>query len=100
MDHREVEAEMEKRGIPFISIPPTESDEALNMAKIATQQDLNMMVCSTPGCDHKDHGQMYLHGRCHPESPTWTYYDSNDCCLVVICAECRTVIVRAKVAER
>jgi len=40
--------------------------------------------CEDCGCTE---GPMYLHGRCHPKSPTWTSIHP-DQTLVVECAEC------------
>ena len=42
-------------------------------------------------CDKE--GVMYMHGRCHPESPTWAIFHP-DGLLTIVCAECDKVIVR------
>jgi len=60
-----------------------------------TREKLDGMVCHEPGCDCEA-GTMYLHARCHPESPTWTKYEKG--LLIVECAECREQVASIEVA--
>lgn len=60
------------------------------------RSDLDQMRCSNPGCT-EDHGPLYFHSRCHPESPTWTHYENG--VLTIECAECRTTITTVQVAD-
>lgn len=59
------------------------------------RKDLDRMRCANPDCK-EDHGPLYFHGRCHPESPTWTRYENG--VLTIECAECRDVITTVVVA--
>jgi hypothetical protein len=58
-----------------------------------TKSELDMLAaqgCRDPRCDHRDHsGEIFIHPRCHPASPTWTSYDAQRGTLKLICAKCR-----------
>ncbi len=58
--------------------------------------DLKDMACSE--CDSKSN-IVYMHGRCHIGSPTWTYIDLEQNVAVVECADCNEEIIRLKLAE-
>lgn len=46
-----------------------------------------------PRCEEcGDDGSLYLHGRCHPEAPTWSILTGD--VLTIECAQCKKVIVR------
>lgn len=59
--------------------------------------DLDSMQCSNPGCT-EDHGELYIHSRCHPESPTWARYEKG--ALTIVCAECGQNIMAIGVEQR
>lgn len=46
-------------------------------------------------CD-EEHDEIYVHGRCHPESPTWAILTDHD--ISIICAECDAPIVKLELA--
>ena len=52
--------------------------------------------CDDCGCS----GQLYLHSRCHPESPTWAVLDQETSELELICAECETPLAKFKVLRQ
>lgn len=60
-----------------------------------TRAELDSASCSDPGCECSD--VLYFHGKCHPESATFTYYSNG--MLVVECATCETMIAEISVAE-
>lgn len=60
-----------------------------------TRTELDRMQCMTPDCD-EPHGALYFHGRCHPESPTWAWYENG--VVTVECAKCEAVIAAVTVA--
>lgn len=63
-----------------------------------TRKQLNQMNhCGNPDCQNEGHNQIYFHGRCHPRSPTWSYYDLSRGIIVVQCSVCRTMIVEVSV---
>lgn len=66
------------------------------MDDLLTQEQLDNMQCAIPGCS-KDHGPLYLHGRCHIEAPTEVVYFNGE--LMIACAECQSPIARIAVAE-
>jgi hypothetical protein len=51
--------------------------------------------CSTPGCNCT--GPLYMHGKCHPSSPTWAILHQD--VVTIVCAECDNVVVYFKVAK-
>jgi hypothetical protein len=55
--------------------------------------------CDAPGCT-EDHDTLYLHGRCHPDSPTWTKIVrlARGSVAVVECAECNRTITQLLLA--
>lgn len=64
------------------------------MTQVVTREEFDQMKCA--GCDNHDHDdEIYLHARCHPQSPTWTFYQ--DGTMTVECAECRKPIVRVEI---
>ena len=54
---------------------------------------LERMRCAS--CDGE--GPLYFGGRCHPSSPTWSFYENG--IVRVICATCRRTIADIAVAE-
>jgi hypothetical protein len=65
---------------------------------ILTKELLDNMVCSNPDCNHTAHdSEMYLHSKCHPESPAWCIYYGG--VITVICAECENIIADILVAS-
>jgi hypothetical protein len=51
------------------------------------KKHLDDMSCNSPGCDHKAHKDgLYLHGRRHPDSGTFIFY--NDECAAISCTRC------------
>lgn len=63
------------------------------------REDLDRAQCGDPGCDHTSHDEpLFFHGRCHIESPTWTYYHNGY--IKVICAVCRQLIAHVAVASK
>lgn len=68
-----------------------------------TRIDLDLMAahgCETPGCSHETHSRIYFHGRCHPDEPTWAFYDASTGEVTVECAVCRKAIATIVVKER
>ena len=63
-----------------------------------TVKELSQAKCASPNCTHDD-CTIYLHGRCHIDSPTWTYYDKKSEFVVVECATCRKKIAQIKVSQ-
>lgn len=41
---------------------------------LLTRETLDQERCAVPGCDHRDHGALYLHGKCHPKAATTVHY--------------------------
>ena len=52
----------------------------------------NTLRCGECG----DEVSLYLHGRCHPSSPTWAVLSGD--VLTIECAQCKKVVVRLKIA--
>jgi hypothetical protein len=74
------------------------ASEAAREARQAGAVDratLDRTRCSDPDCT-EDHGRLYLHSNCHPDSATWAVYE--DGLLRVECAECEREIVTVRVA--
>jgi len=53
------------------------------------------LKCSRPGCNCT--GPLYIHGRCHPDAPTWAIVDHG--VLTIECAECKKLITKFKLAK-
>lgn len=54
------------------------------------------MAENTHRCEEcGDDGSLYLHGRCHPGSPTWVVLTGD--VLTIECARCKKVVVRLRV---
>lgn len=64
-----------------------------------TKKELGKMGCQDPSCKNKECNEVYFHGRCHPFSPTWTFYDKEKEQLIVECAVCREVVARFDLKE-
>lgn len=56
-------------------------------------------TCRTEGDKKHSHNTqaLWLHGRCHPESPTWAFY--KDGVVTVTCARCKLLVAEIQVAE-
>ena len=68
--------------------------------KTLTRSELNKTGCGNPECGH-DHSDdiLVLHAICHPDTPTWVFYEKVSGNLIVKCAECDNVVARLKIAE-
>jgi hypothetical protein len=62
--------------------------------------DLARAGCDEPDCPHTDHSALYLHGRCHPKSRTWTVFERHTGRLRVECGTGRQLIAYIAVAQR
>ena len=62
------------------------------------REQLDHMRCGRPGCTHENHGgdAVYLHGRCHMDSPSWVKYE--DGVVTVSCSKCKRPIAEIAVA--
>jgi phage FluMu protein Com len=56
-----------------------------------TKEDLDRAGCSNPLCDHADHSELNLHGKCHPHQSQHVEYQGS--MLRVSCRKCRRLIV-------
>lgn len=67
----------------------------------ATREDFDRLaVQGCDACDGNDadcdHSELFLHPRCHIDSPTWTSY--KDGVLTIRCVKCDGEVARVKVA--
>jgi len=56
--------------------------------------------CQSPGCTHKDHGTLFLHGRCHLKADVEVSYTKDSGEILVACAVCQKEIARIAVARQ
>lgn len=68
----------------------------MNPMKASDLDRIASRGCQAKDCDHGG-PRMYMHSRCHPDFPTWTFYHEGK--LTVECAVCRQPIVTAEVAK-
>ena len=67
--------------------------------KPLSTHDLDGMQCSTPGCDCGAHdGEMWIHAKCHPDSPTYACYHSATGNLDITCAKCNQLVASIAVS--
>jgi len=62
------------------------------------RHQLELMRCDDPDCKI-EHQRVYLHSRCHADTPAWVYYDRPTGNIVAECALCGEQIVEIRVAE-
>jgi len=73
----------------------------MNRADLDSMLKLGCGFCGrspAPAAEPHEHEVLALHARCHPRSPTWTFY-AGDGILVVRCAKCDRMIAAILVAE-
>lgn len=63
---------------------------------VLTRKDLDNKVCAASGCTDD---VLYFHGRCHPNSRTWAFYDKSIGVLTIECATCKRVIAKLEIAS-
>jgi hypothetical protein len=68
------------------------------MAAGLTKTALDRMQCGQPGC-REPHDALYLHGRCHPDSPTWARYENGSVTVECAAANCGKIIAVIAVAR-
>lgn len=56
------------------------------------------MKCQCENCGGET-DKLYLHSRCHIESPTWAILDQKNQEVEIICSECKAPIVKFKVLQ-
>ena len=61
-------------------------------------EEMDRMTCTVPGCDCG--GSLYIHSRCHPDTPTWARYSQGSAVLELLCARCAKVISRVAISVR
>jgi hypothetical protein len=66
---------------------------------IIGKKELDESGCSAPDCDHTDDDIIFLHPRCHPDSPTQVFYDKRIGLVCVACLECGSPVVAIRPAE-
>ncbi len=67
------------------------------MKKKLYKEDLDILPCNNPECDHTSHDQtMFFHSVCHPDDPLWVSYE--DGCLDITCSVCGKRIALVAVA--
>jgi len=49
--------------------------------------------CSTPGCTHTDHKEIFVHQRCHPRASLDARYEKGSGVLNLICSECKLPVL-------
>ena len=63
------------------------------------REDLEQFRCDVPDCDESAHtDEIYLHPRCHMESPTWVHYRAD--VLTIECAKCGRIVATVVIASR
>jgi hypothetical protein len=60
-----------------------------------TRRDIGSPPCSTPGCDHKDHDQRFIHARCHIYAPVKCTLEGD--VLYVRCSLCENLVAPFRV---
>lgn len=63
-----------------------------------TQAELIQAQCAVPGCDHGQHNEYFLHGRCHPHAALSVCYVLSRGVMVVRCDRCAALIAEILVA--
>ena len=68
------------------------------MPKALTCTELDSLSCTNPDCDHKNHGNFYLHAACHDRGLE-VHYEIGSGVLVVSCAVCSKMVTEIAVAK-
>ena len=70
-----------------------------NTPKDYHREDFERMKCECGG-DDCNNRTIVLGGKCHPKAPAWAFYDKELHRLIVVCAECETLIACIVVAYK
>jgi len=62
------------------------------------QKHLNNAMCGTPGCAHKAHEPLFLHGKCHPKEGSRVSYHPMTGLLEIRCRRCEKLVAEIEVA--
>jgi hypothetical protein len=68
--------------------------DVMNQMKATPRETLDQMQCGHPGCT-EEHGELYLHGRCHINSNVQVCYYQGK--LLVVCGTCKKSVVMVEV---
>lgn len=60
-------------------------------------EQLDRMMCDSPGCDHKSHDGLWLHPACHPGAGTNILYRFG--ALHIECKRCKRSVADIKVGS-
>lgn len=52
--------------------------------------------CQSPGCDHKGHGELFLHSQCHPSAGTRVSVNVQTRVIQVSCAVCSRLVAKVE----
>jgi hypothetical protein len=63
-----------------------------------TRTQLDRAQCSTPGCTHEDHREMFLHAKCHLDAGLTVAYNLATGSMLLRCIECGRPIAEVAVA--
>jgi hypothetical protein len=67
--------------------------------KALTQKQLDNAQCEVPGCDHRDHLEIFLNQRCHPRAGVSAKYLRNTGTLIIECKQCNAFVANIAVAR-
>jgi hypothetical protein len=54
----------------------------------------DLRTCPQCGQAHDDDDTVVMHSKCHPDTPTWAWYDGAHATLEIRCAECEELVWR------
>jgi hypothetical protein len=64
------------------------------------REDLDELICCTPGCTEDHSGPLYYHPKCHPHAGTLVVMHRGSDHIHVICMTCEKPVVEIAVASR
>lgn len=91
--------EMHRFKIPdqSLDLMEEEPDAPLTFSEVQSILDSG---CHEPNCKCESHLNLaYIHGLCHPESPTWVELKRDSKVITVVCAECGCPITQLTLAD-
>lgn len=66
------------------------------LAFMLYREQLDKAHCSTPGCNHKTHDELWLHAACHTGEGVVAKYSQGQ--LSIYCRRCKKLVVEIAVA--
>lgn len=90
--------QVEMREIRKRMMPGAAMKSRMRKSTVSEMEDMIVRGCSTPGCTHDNHKELFLRQRCHPSAGLDVRYEKGTGVINVTCRQCKLPVLDIGVA--